>query len=60
MITPYILVAINVFCVYACYVIAKERGASTRHWGLMAVLFGPFAVPFVCFAKPKSSPESEE
>lgn len=53
MITAYILVAINIFCIYVCYVIAKERGANTRFWGWMAVLLGPFAVPFVCFAKPK-------
>lgn len=53
MISAFLLVAINVFCVYVCYVIAKERGANVRFWGYMAVLFGPFAVPFVCFAKPK-------
>jgi hypothetical protein len=53
MITAYILVTINIFCIYVCYVIAKERGANTRFWGWMAVLFGPFAVPFVCFAKSK-------
>ena len=55
MITAYVLVAINLLCIYVCYVIAKERGASTRFWGWMAVLFGPFAVPFVCFAKAKKN-----
>ena len=51
--TAYLLVAINLLCIYVCYVIAKERGGNTRFWGCMAVLFGPFAVPFVFFTKPK-------
>jgi|TARA_B110000305_G_scaffold112268_1_gene126383 hypothetical protein len=53
MITAYAVVAINIMCIYVCYVLAKERGANTRFWGWMGMLFGPFAVPFVFFAKPK-------
>jgi hypothetical protein len=49
----YALVMINILCIVVCYQIAKERQANIRFWGWMAVLFGPFAVPFVFFAKAK-------
>lgn len=37
-----------------CYIIAKQRGASVPYWVVMALLVGPFSVPFVFFSKPKS------
>lgn len=45
--------AINVFCIIMCHRIAKGRGANPVFWGVMGALFGPFAIPFVFFAKPK-------
>lgn len=35
-----------------CHVLAKQRGANPVFWGMMGVLFGPFAIPFVFLAKP--------
>ncbi|MFT5675506.1 MAG: hypothetical protein ACI808_001437 [Paraglaciecola sp.] len=45
--------AINIICVILCHLIAKRRGAKPVFWGLMGGLFGPFAIPFVLFSKPK-------
>jgi len=33
--------------------VAKKKGLDKRHWQLMAVIFGPLAVPFVFLAKSK-------
>ena len=35
------------------YMIAAKRKANTVFWALMGVLFGPFALPFVFFARPR-------
>jgi hypothetical protein len=53
MLTAYTLVAINIICIFICYDIAKRHGGNTRFWGWMGVLFGPLALPFVLFCKPK-------
>ncbi len=37
-----------------CYSVAKKRRANVPFWVVMAVLIGPFAVPFVFFAKPRA------
>jgi len=47
------LAVLNIMSVYMCYIIAKDRDASPRFWGWMGLLFGPFALPFVFFSKPK-------
>jgi hypothetical protein len=46
--------AINIFCVILCHQIAKRRSAKPVFWGVMGALFGPFAIPFVFLAKPKT------
>jgi hypothetical protein len=46
--------AINIVCVILCHQIAKRRGAKPVFWGVMGALFGPFAIPFVFLAKPKT------
>ena len=46
--------AINIACIIFCHQIAKRRGAKPVFWGAMGALFGPFAIPFVLFAKPKA------
>ena len=35
------------------YWIAAKRKANTLFWTAMGVLFGPFALPFVFFARPR-------
>jgi hypothetical protein len=45
--------AINIACIILCHQIAQRRGAKPVFWGVMGALFGPFAIPFVLFAKPK-------
>jgi hypothetical protein len=47
--------AINIACIILCHQIAKRRGANPVFWGVMGALFGPLAIPFVFFAKPKAS-----
>ncbi len=37
------------------YFIAARRGANKTFWFLMGLLFGPFAIPFVFFAKTDKS-----
>jgi hypothetical protein len=51
--TAYILVVINIISIFICYDIAKKRGGNARFWGWMGLLFGPLAIPFALFCKPK-------
>lgn len=34
-----------------CHTIAKQRGANPVFWGVIGLLFGPFAIPFVFLSK---------
>lgn len=36
-----------------CHMVAKRRGANPVFWGVMAVIFGPLAIPFVFLSKKK-------
>ena len=38
-----------------CHFIAKTRGANPVFWGVMGVVFGPLAIPFVFMSKSKNS-----
>lgn len=38
-----------------CHYIAKSRGANPVFWGVMGVLFGPLAIPFVYMSKSGNS-----
>ncbi|MDQ7016289.1 MAG: hypothetical protein Q9N68_07930 [Gammaproteobacteria bacterium] len=40
--------------VVLCHQVAKRRGLKPVFWGVMGATFGPFAIPFVFFVKPKS------
>ena len=53
MVTAYSLVVINIVSIFICYDIAKSRGGNTRFWGWMGLFFGPLAIPFAFFCKPK-------
>jgi hypothetical protein len=46
--------AINIACTILCHQTAKRRGAKPVFWAVMGALFGPLAIPFVFFAKPKT------
>ncbi len=49
------LLIVAIISTWTCYSIAKTRGANIRFWIVMAVCFGPFAIPFAFFAKPTSA-----
>ena len=38
-----------------CHFIAKTRGANPVFWGVMGIVFGPLAIPFVFMSKAKNS-----
>jgi hypothetical protein len=44
----------SIVCAGMCFVIAKKRGSNVSYWVVMALLVGPFALPFVFFSKPKN------
>jgi hypothetical protein len=48
----YLLILVTVLGAAACGYMAKRRGASVRFWVFCGLLFGPFALPFVLFARP--------
>jgi len=49
------LILATLVSAYVCYTIARERRANARFWIWMGILFGPLAIPFVFFSKPKKS-----
>ena len=50
---------ISLACAALCGVIAALRQARWVYWSVMGFAFGPFALPFVFMAKPKS-PEASK
>ena len=42
---------IFVVCAFTCHSLAKSRGANPVFWGVMGLVFGPLAIPFVWMAK---------
>lgn len=53
----YIIAALAVFIIsgLVCHYIAKSRGANPAFWGVMGIIFGPLAIPFVFMSKPPGS-----
>ena len=47
-----LLIIVNLLSMLVCYQLARSRNANRRYWLLAGLLFGPFAIPFVFFAKP--------
>ncbi len=47
-----VLILVTTLSALICYSIAMKRGADSRYWVIMAILLGPFALPFVVFSKP--------
>ena len=48
-----ILAIIPILSMFICHAIAKKRDANVVRWVVLAACFGPLAIPFVFFAKPK-------
>ncbi len=46
-----ILIIISFIFAGLLYLIAEKRGSDKVFWAIMGFLFGPFAIPFVFFAK---------
>ena len=46
-----ILIIISLIFAGFLYLIAEKRNSDKVFWGIMGFLFGPFAIPFVFFAK---------
>ncbi len=40
------------------YLIADKRGSNKTLWAIMGFVFGPFAIPFVFFAKRVDPPNT--
>ncbi len=51
------LILVTLLSAFACYLLAKSRSADRRFWLVMGLFFGPLAIPFVFFAKPKGEEE---
>lgn len=49
------LAAISIGIALIPYSIASKRGAKKNFWLFMGLVFGPFAIPFVFFAKTDKS-----
>ncbi len=48
-----ILLAVTLASIAICHLVAKQRGLKPVFWGMMGLVFGPLAIPFVIFTKPK-------
>jgi hypothetical protein len=46
---------VSIGCAALCGWIAAHRNARWVYWSVMGFAFGPFALPFVFLAKPKSA-----
>ena len=47
------LILITLLSAAVCYFIARKRSADPVYWVVLALLLGPIAIPFACFAKPR-------
>ena len=50
-----ILIILLILSAVVCHLMAKRRGVNPVFWGVMGGVFGPLAIPFVFFSKPKKS-----
>ena len=51
------LILLSLVSMVVCYRVANQRKANTHYWLLIALLIGPFAIPFVFFSKPQVDEE---
>jgi hypothetical protein len=45
--TLILVLCVSIVSGVICHLIAKRRGLKPVFWGVMGVLFGPLAIPFV-------------
>ena len=58
---PLIIIIIGtILSAFICHQIAKRRGARPVFWGVMGVIFGPFAIPFAFLSKGKKTDSHNE
>jgi hypothetical protein len=50
-----LLIIVNLLSMVICYQVARSRKADRWYWLILGLLLGPFAVPFVFFARPNQS-----
>ena len=43
--------------IIVCHVLAERRGSDPMFWGVMAALFGPFAIPLVFLSRIRKETE---
>jgi hypothetical protein len=55
-----LLIIITLASIVSCHYIAQSRGGNAVYWGVMGLLFGPFAIPFAFRAKPRKTALTEE
>lgn len=53
MIAEIIIIIIPVGCAFLLWFMAHKRGLNTLFWAILGAVFGPFAIPFIFFAKEK-------
>ena len=46
-----VLILISILFAGLLYLIAAKRGSNKIFWAIMGFFYGPFAIPFVFFAK---------
>jgi uncharacterized protein (DUF2062 family) len=49
----YFLPIIMIISAGVCFSVAKKKRANLPFWVFMGSIFGPFAIPFVFYSKPK-------
>lgn len=52
--TSLVIFGLSIFSAIVCYTMSRARDGHAPFWALMGAFFGPFAIPFVIFSKPKS------
>ena len=45
---------IAIVCAVVCHQLARRRDRNPVLWGVLGALFGPFAIPFILFARTSS------
>ncbi|RLW69533.1 MAG: hypothetical protein B6D71_09875 [gamma proteobacterium symbiont of Stewartia floridana] len=48
-----VLLIVTLGSAILCHRIAKKRGGNGAVWGLIGLLLGPIAIPFVFLVRPK-------
>ena len=51
---PIWLLILSLLSMAFCYAVARSKSANQVYWAMMGLCFGPLAIPFVFFARPKA------